>query len=156
MYGQGSVTLWMNASPDRVWQLLSDPTLIGRYSPETFEGEWLGGATGPEVGARFRGHVRRNGRGPVYWTTCTVTESVPGEHFAFAVGARDKPVIRWGYQLTPSEGGTEVREYFASERSKLMRVYWTIVGPARTRTNLRNMRATLERIRSEVEQPLPS
>jgi hypothetical protein len=31
-------------------------TKIGRYSPETFEAEWLDGATGPAVGARFRGH----------------------------------------------------------------------------------------------------
>jgi hypothetical protein len=56
----------MAASTERVWDLVSDVTRVGEFSPETFEAEWLGGASGPEVGARFRGHVRRNGRGPVY------------------------------------------------------------------------------------------
>jgi uncharacterized protein YndB with AHSA1/START domain len=32
-----SVTVHMNAPPQRVWALLSDVTRIGRYSPETFE-----------------------------------------------------------------------------------------------------------------------
>lgn len=143
----------MNADPESIWALLSDPTLIGRYSPETFEGEWLGSSTGPEVGARFRGHVRRNGRGPVYWTPCVVTRSEPGRVFEFTVGGADRPVIRWGYELQPVEGGTEVREYFAGQPGKLLRIYWAVVGRARTKTNLRNMRATLERIRDEVERP---
>ena len=68
-----SVTVHMDAPPDKVWALVSDVTKIGRYSPETFEAEWLDGATGPAVGARFRGHVKRNGRGPTYWTTSSVT-----------------------------------------------------------------------------------
>ena len=58
--------------PSSVWDLVSDVTKIGRYSPETFEAEWIDGPTGPAVGASFRGHVKRNGKGPIYWTTCTV------------------------------------------------------------------------------------
>ena len=58
-----SVTVHMAAPPERVWELVSDVTRIGSYSPETFEAEWLDGATGPAVGAKFRGHVKRNGRG---------------------------------------------------------------------------------------------
>jgi hypothetical protein len=37
-----------------------------KFSPEVMEAEWLDGATGPSLGARFRGHVRRNEIGPVY------------------------------------------------------------------------------------------
>ena len=70
---RGSVTVNVQAPPEPVWDLVSDVTKIGRYSPETFEAEWLDGAHGPAVGARFRGHVKRNGKGPTYWTTCTVT-----------------------------------------------------------------------------------
>ena len=58
---------------------MSDVTNIGKFSPETFEAEWIDGATGPAVGARFRGHVKRNGKGPTYWTTCTVSECEPGQ-----------------------------------------------------------------------------
>ena len=62
-----------------MWDLISDITKMGEYSPEVFEAEWLDGASGPEVGARYRGHVKRNEIGPTYWTTCKVTECVPGE-----------------------------------------------------------------------------
>jgi hypothetical protein len=51
---------------------------IGRFSPETFEAQWLDGAVGPAVGTKFRGHVKRHEKGPIYWTACTVTECDPG------------------------------------------------------------------------------
>ena len=41
---QDSVTVHMSAPPAKVWDLVSDVTKIGRYSPETFEAEWLEGA----------------------------------------------------------------------------------------------------------------
>ncbi len=80
-----SVTDHFDAPPEQVWALVSDVTRIGEYSPETFEAEWTHGATGPAVGARFRGHVRRNGVGPVYWSPCVVTVCDPFEEFAFSI-----------------------------------------------------------------------
>jgi acyl-CoA synthetase (AMP-forming)/AMP-acid ligase II len=76
---QDRVTVHMTATPEQIWVLVSDVTQIGRYSPETFEAEWIERATGPAVGARFRGHVKRNGIGPIYWTTRTVTDDQQGE-----------------------------------------------------------------------------
>ena len=35
-----AVTVHIDASPDRIWELVSDVTKIGRYSPETFEAKW--------------------------------------------------------------------------------------------------------------------
>src|SRR6187402_62567 len=102
-----SVTVTMHAPPERIWDLVSDVTRIGRYSPETFEAEWLDGATGPAVGARFRGHVKRNRKGPTYWTTCTVVTSEPGREFAFAVGPGNHPVNVWRYRLEPAGDGTD-------------------------------------------------
>ena len=98
-----SVTVHMSASPEVVWGLLSDVTRIGELSPETFEAEWVGDATGPAVGAKFRGHVKRNGRGPTYWTTCRVSECEPGKVFAFdVVGAGDRTMNTWRYDLEAS------------------------------------------------------
>jgi uncharacterized protein YndB with AHSA1/START domain len=148
---QGSVTIHMEASPDKVWDLVSDVTRIGRYSPETFEAEWLDGATGPAVGARFRGHVKRNGWGPVYWTTCSVTASEPGRTFAFGVGPPGKPLNVWSYTLEPAGGGTDVTESFHLAETPLLRLYWALFGWARGRTNRDGMRTTLERIKAEVE-----
>jgi hypothetical protein len=154
---RGSVTVHMAASADRVWDLVSDITRVGEFSPETFEAEWLGGASGPEAGARFRGHVRRNGRGPVYWTVCTVVACDPGREFAFAVaGPRGMTVNTWRYQLEPSAAGTDVTESFELADTPLMRLYWMAAGFARGRTNLDGMRVTLERIKAVTESAGPS
>lgn len=146
-----SVTVHMAATPGRIWELVSDVTRIGRYSPETFEAEWLDGADGPAVGARFRGHVKRNGIGPVYWTGCTVQECEPDRVFTFGVGAPDKALSVWGYRLEPSGDGTDVTETFRLADTGLLRLYWAVLGWAHGRTNRNNMRTTLERIKAEVE-----
>jgi len=150
---RGSVTVHMAASADRVWDLVSDVTRVGEFSPETFEAEWLGGASGPAVGARFRGHVRRNGRGPVYWTVCTVTACDPGREFGFAVGGPGGRIVNtWAYRLAPGPGGgTDVTESFELPSTLPTRLYWLIAGSARGRSNAEGMRVTLEKIKAEVE-----
>ncbi len=146
-----SVTVHMAASPEKVWELVSDVTKIGLYSPETFEAEWLEGATGPAVGAKFRGHVKRNGKGPTYWTTCTVLECEPDRVFAFGVGTADKPINVWRYELEPQGDGTDVTESFQLAQTPSLRVYWALLGWARGRTNRNGMQTTLEKMKAQVE-----
>ncbi len=146
-----SVTVHINATPDQVWDLVSDVTRIGEYSPETFEAEWLGDATGPAVGASFRGHVKRNGKGPIYWTTCTVVACDPGHEFAFAVGPEGKQLNTWRYQLEAAGDGTDVTESFQLTDNAGLRLYWKLLGWARGRTNRNGMRTTLERMKAELE-----
>ena len=150
----GEVSLHMDAPPAEVWSLVSDVTRIGEFSPETFEARWRRGSTGPEVGARFKGHVKRNGVGPTYWSACRVTACVPNEVFEFVVeveGPVEAQVNRWGYRLEPDGEGTLVTEYFQLGSSLPMQAYWLVLGPFRGRTNARGMRATLERMKSVVE-----
>jgi len=147
-----SVTVHMNASPDEVWALVSDVTRIGSYSPETFEAEWLDGATGPAVGAKFRGHVKRNGKGPVYWTECVVTDCVPGSAFGFDVLTGGKALNHWAYGIEPRGDGSDVTESFRLAPTLLLKAYWAVLGWARGKTNRRGMEATLEAIRAEVER----
>ena len=148
----GEVSVHMDAPPDVVWGLVSDVTRIGEFSPETFEAKWTRGATGPEVGAWFKGHVRRNGVGPTYWTLCRVTACEPERVFEFAVGPGDgKAWNNWGYRLEPRDGGTLVTEYFRLEPEWFMRVYWAALGLLRSRTNRNGMRTTLERMKAVVE-----
>lgn len=148
---QGSVSVTMNAPAERIWDLVADVRNTGRFSPEVMEAEWLDGAAGPALGARFRGHVRRNEIGPVYWTTCRVTACEPGREFGFEVLVGDRAVNNWHYRFTPVDGGTEVTESFHLEDSALMRVFAVAGGQLRRRRNLRDMRKTLERIRAVVE-----
>ena len=152
----GEVSVWMAAPPSEVWDLVSDVTRIGEFSPETFEAKWTRGATGPEVGAQFKGHVRRNGVGPTYWTLCTVTACEPERVFEFAVGNDTVTTNNWGYRLEPSPGpdgaGTLVTEYFRVEPNLPMRLYSMVLGPLRGRTNERGMRTTLDRMKAVVER----
>ncbi len=103
---RGEVTVRMEAPPEKVWALVSDVTRIGEFSPETFEARWTRGSTGPEVGASFKGHVKRNGVGPTYWSPCQVTACVPNELFEFSVGTDDVTLNNWGYRLEPDGTGT--------------------------------------------------
>lgn len=149
---RGSVTVHMSASPERVFALVSDVTRIGKYSPETFEAEWIDGATGPAVGARFRGHVKRNGRGPIYWTTCEVVACEPSREFAFAVLTRGRPLNTWRYVIEPRGGdGVDVTESFELLNEIWLRAYWFLLGWARSKTNENGMRTTLERVKAEAE-----
>jgi uncharacterized protein YndB with AHSA1/START domain len=149
---RGEVSLRMAAPPEEVWALVSDVTRIGEFSPETFEARWTRGSTGPEVGASFKGHVKRNGVGPTYWSPCQVTKCEPNEVFEFNVGTDDTTVNTWGYRLEPDGDGTVVTEYFQLSTALPLRLYWTILGPLRGRTNERGMRTTLERMKAVVEK----
>ena len=147
------VTVSMAASPEAVWALVADVTRIGEFSPETFEAEWLGKAktNGPGVGAHFRGHVNRNQKGVIYWTLCKVVEYDEPHVFRFAVMVRGYPVNIWGYRITPTATGCDVTESFELNNNIILRLYWTIAGKFRGRTNVNGMRETLERIKAVVE-----
>jgi hypothetical protein len=149
---RAAVTVHMNASPEKVWGLVSDITKMGEYSPEVVEAEWLGGATGPEVGARYRGHVKRNEKWPVlYWTTCEITECKPGEVFEFAVVFGDRKVNVWRYEFRAADGGTDVTESYDLGENLFTKVWRPLGGFLRDRRNQRDMTTTLERIKAVAE-----
>jgi uncharacterized protein YndB with AHSA1/START domain len=148
---QDSVTVHIEAPPEKVWELVSDVTRIGRYSPETFEAEWLDGATGPAVGVRFRGHVKRNEKGPTYWSAATITVCDEPREFAFAVGPPGKGINTWRYVLTPSGAGTDVTESFELKPILPIKIYWALLGRWRGKTNHRGMERTLAAMKAELE-----
>lgn len=141
------------ASPDQLWSLVADVTRMGEWSPETTGGEWARGATGPAVGARFKG---RNHAGSRSWTTaCVVTACEPGKRFAFDVtAAMGLKVARWSYDFEPVDGGCRVVERWDDHRGALV----TVVGPMVTGTkdrierNRETMTATLAKLAAAVER----
>lgn len=150
---KGSVTVHIDAAPQDVWALVSDITNTGRFSPETIDAEWLGGASEPGVGVKFRGKVLRNGRPPAYWTVCRISECVPGEVFAFDVlGPGERVINSWRYDFEPEGGGTSATESFELASNPVTKVYWALLGKLRGRTNERGMRETLERVKEAAEE----
>jgi Polyketide cyclase / dehydrase and lipid transport len=140
----------MEAPALEIWTIVADIRNTGRFSPEAFDAEWLDGVTEPAVGARFRGHVKRNEIGPIYWTTCRVTACEPGREFGFAVLLGSRAVNTWHYEFTPNGAGTDVTESFKVPVPALLRAT-SFLGFLRKRRNMRDMRTTLERIKAVVE-----
>ena len=148
---EASVTVAMNAPAQKIWHLVADVGNTGKFSPEVLEAEWLNGVTGPELGATFRGHVKRNEVGPTYWTKCRVTACEPGREFGFEVLVGDRAVNNWHYEFTPTPVGTDVTESFRMSAGLFTTVFGLFGGQLRKRRNIRDMRKTLERIKVVVE-----
>ena len=145
------VTEHVAADPLEVWKLVSDVTRMGSWSPETTACRWVGRATGPSVGARFRG---TNKRGPLMWqTTCTVTAADPGRRFAFDVTFGPAAIASWAYDLAPVEGGCLVTESWSDRRAGAMRLASMPVMGIRDRAahNRRGMVATLAALKAAAE-----
>ena len=148
---KASVTVSMAAPAQQIWDLVADVRKHRQVLPEVMEAEWLDGATGPALGATFRGHVKRNEIGPVYWTICRVTACEPGSEFGFEVLLGERPVNNWHYRFAPVDGGTDVTESFRMSEGLFTTLFGLLGGQLRVRRNIRDMRKTLERIKVVVE-----
>ncbi len=96
----------IDASADVLYDLVSDVTRMSEWSPEVADVEWIKGATGPTVGARFKGS---NAIGKVSWSTKPkVTVADPGRAFAFEVPGKSGPT--WRYDFVETAEGTIVTE----------------------------------------------
>lgn len=147
---RGSASLYIQASPDQVYAVLSDVTRLGDLSPECYACEWSTGTSEAVPGATFIGHNRL---GDHEWSTvCEITAADPGRRFAFDVGSADVKYTRWTYALEPDDAGTKVTESFevlttspplegASEERRARRTAMLEDG----------MRQTLARLKASVE-----
>jgi uncharacterized protein YndB with AHSA1/START domain len=154
MSDAASVSIHVDAPPEDVYRLVSDLPRMGEWSPECQRCEWVGGASGAVVGARFKG---RNRIGWRRWSTKgEVVVAEPGRELAWDVrSVFNLPVARWRYVMAPkAEGGTEVTESTEDQRGRIMHVLgYLATGVSDRRThNTEGMRATLQRIKSEAER----
>jgi uncharacterized protein YndB with AHSA1/START domain len=145
------VSRHINASPMAVWNAISDVTRMGEWSPECHTCTWNEGASGPEVGAVFTG---QNRNGEYEWSTeCEVTQSVPGEVFAFDGVFGDLRFAKWAYRLEAAGDGCLVTETWDEGRPpEVIEFTKTISGVAeRGEHNRKGMEETLERLAAALE-----
>jgi hypothetical protein len=110
---EGAETLVVAAPADRIYDLVSDMTRMGEWSPECHQVEWLPGSTGPVVGARFIGHNRGGPGKLMKWSRQgRVLTADPGREFAFVTEEGGRESTEWRYRLEPVEGGTRVTESY--------------------------------------------
>jgi hypothetical protein len=147
-----SQSIEINASPDEVFRTVTDLPAMGRLSPENAGGEWLNGATGPAVGARFKG---RNANGTKSWTTtATVVEFSAPNSFAFEVNVGPAKVARWAYAVEATPTGSRVTESWTDRRSALSKwIGGKSSGVAhRDQFTVESIRTTLDNLKKTLEQ----
>ena len=111
MHREASIDI--NASPEVIYNLVSDLPRMGEWSPENIGGEWQDGGSG-KVGDRYIGH---NKAGDRTWSVpVMVTVAGRGRCFEFVTRPDEGPYVRWTYRLEPLAIGTRVTEVWDVEK----------------------------------------
>ena len=144
-----SVERWIDAPPEVIYDLVSDITRMGEWSPETVRAEWLGGATHAVPGARFKGF---NELGPNAWSTKPeIVTADRGRCFSFRVPGRSGPT--WTYDFHREGEATRVVESVRQDvRSPLLiRLLQKRAGVTdRSASLIAGMTTTLERLETSA------
>jgi hypothetical protein len=131
---------------------------MGRWSPECYRCDWVGGATAAAPGVRFIG---RNRIGARRWSTNgTVVVADPGRELTFDVQYLGMPVSRWTYRITPrGTGGVTLTESTEDRRGAVVRTLGSLLllgtpGAKRTERNQDTMAVTVQRLKEAAEGAL--
>lgn len=147
----GSATVTIAAPAEAVWALVTDVTRMGEWSPETVKAVWLDGATGPAVGARFKG---TNKAGLIRWSTkVRIDECEPGRSFVFTTTAGKHDSTRWSYRFEPNADGgcTATESYEGLWEPAIGKL---LFPPKRRVPQLQaGMEQTLARLKAVAERP---
>jgi hypothetical protein len=150
---RGEASIEVDASPATLYEVVSDVRRMGEWSPECKRCEWVGGATGPAVGAQFKGS---NQRGVARWSTKPrVVVADPGREFAFVATHLGRDMTKWSYRFDPVGEHTKVTESFEMMRD--MPWYFRVadrllMGIDDRRADLvTGMQETLQRLKAATE-----
>ncbi|MGH3556080.1 MAG: SRPBCC family protein [Mycobacterium sp.] len=144
----GEASRHSNVAPETLWDLLTDVTRMGQWSPECTGGQWLDGATEAAEGARFRG---TNRWGPLKWsTTCHVDEADRPRRFGYRAHHRSGALTRWSYELIPDAGGTLLIEKYETVGTPTLVLLLDRISQ-RPRRLQRGMSTTLARLSAAAE-----
>jgi hypothetical protein len=140
------------ASPQGVYELVSDVTRTGEFSP-VCKACWWDEGGGPRVGAWFTGRNEVPGR--TWETRSLVVAATPGEEFAWCVGG---DLVRWGYRLREVPTGTLLTQTwdFLPAGLNLFQERYGVAAAAqiqdRTESALRTMPLTLQALKVAAER----
>jgi uncharacterized protein YndB with AHSA1/START domain len=148
----------INASPEKVYRLVSDPVAMVGLAEEFYRARWLHGATQAAVGAWFSGTNRNGWR---RWVThAEVTDAEPGRRFAYRVRTPFLvPISRWEYDITQEGDGCRltVTNWLRAPRWFIPIAILITGQPDRAGTNTSNIATTLRRLKERAEsQPHPT
>lgn len=152
MANQVTVTRDIDVPPDKVWAMVSDIPRMGEWSPENDGATWLRGASGPAVGATFRG---ANRNGAKSWNTMGKIVAFESPRvLAFRITAAGFKVSEWRYELEATPTGCRVTETWTDERGRIAKAAGKSVSGVADRAthNRESMEETLEQLKAAAEK----
>lgn len=153
-----SVDRYIEASPEVLYDLIADVTRTPERTPDVVRCEWIDGATGPAVGARFKS-TNHQGRGPDWSNKPVVTVAERAKEFSFTRTEPFAGTILWRHRFEPE--GTGTRMYESYEVVKPIRLMgWFIMGTVyglkdRRGDLRRSMVESMDRVAELVESAPP-
>jgi hypothetical protein len=136
-------------APMTAFAAVTDLCAMGRFSPENTGGDWMDGAKGAALGARFKGS---NTRDSSTWSTVAkVTSFDPPTSFAFEVTYKVFKIAHWEYSIETTATGCHVTESWTDRRNALMRRSGDSDGFSRAEFTKSSIRTTLEQLKRELE-----
>ena len=102
------VSILVDATPETVWTLVSDPMTPAQFENELVKAEWEDAPNGPELGATFRGYNRHPELGWEWDVECTVNRFEDGRLLGWAPGT----AAQWWFTVEPV--GDQTRLWFQS------------------------------------------
>lgn len=141
----------IEAPPETVYDLVSDVSRMGEWSPECYRCKWLDDVDEAVQGARFRGWNRF--LGVVRWSrVCEVLIADRGRRFEFRTVSRGafRDSTRWSFEFQPDNQGTQiVQRYVLEKPSRPVLLFDRMSGHSAALEA--GMRETLDRIKTAAE-----
>jgi hypothetical protein len=149
-----TVDRYIEAPPEALYELIADVTRTPEITPDIVKVEWLDGATGPAVGARFKA-TNKQGRGPNWSNKPVITVLDPGREIAWERTELGGGTVEWRYRFEPEGSGTRITESYRVVKP-LALFGWFIIGTLYglkdRRSDLRaSMLRTLDRLAEMTE-----
>lgn len=149
-----TVERYIEATPETLYDFIADVTRTPERTPDIVRCEWIDGATGPAVGARFKS-INKQGRGPNWSNKPIVTVAEPGREFSFTRTEPFAGTILWRHQFVTEGSGTRMIESYEVLKPVSI-VGWfiidTLYGMKDRRRELRaSMVASMDRLAELVE-----
>jgi uncharacterized protein YndB with AHSA1/START domain len=142
----------IDASPEEVYRLVSDPVAMAGLAEEFYKARWIRGATEAAVGNWFSGSNRNGWR---RWVThAEITDAEPGRRFAYRVRTPFfVPISRWEYDIAPEGTGSRlaVTNWLRVPRWFVPIAIFITGQPDRAGTNTANITTTLGRVKARLE-----
>lgn len=154
---EGTVSLYIEASPRELYEIVADVTRTGERSPECRACVWLPGPPPGTPGARFRGHNKAR---HLRWSrVCEVATADPGAEFAYRtiperVDRTRHDSTTWSYTFTPVRKGTRVTHSYRITTLPARPLIWLYSRLMPQHTDMRpQMLQNLEALRRQAESP---